>query len=133
MTDAKDPRDRLPSRAAGVGTFAWGGAAGAYFFCDPVNQLTMVMLTQVSDLPATIVAATLSTRTIRQASRVPTIATIEKPIIGQVLQYSLGCPTLRPELCRMCYSLFPDLRAAQEAAEQRDGGGSNEALSGFTG
>ena len=51
MTDDKDPRDRLPSRAAGVGTFAWGGAAGTYFFCDPVNQLTVVMLTQVSDLP----------------------------------------------------------------------------------
>ena len=48
VTDAKDvARDRLPARAAGVGTFAWGGAAGTYFFCDPVNQLTVVMLTQV--------------------------------------------------------------------------------------
>ena len=62
-----------------------------------------------------------------------TFATSQKPIHGQVLQYSLGCPTLRPELCRMCYCLFPDLRAEQEAAEQRDGGGNNEALSGFTG
>ena len=56
-------------------------------------------------------------------------------INGQVLQYSLGCPTLRPELCRKCYCLFPELRAAQEAAEERDSGsgGENKALSGFTG
>ena len=122
VTDAKDPRDRLPSRAAGVGTFAWGGAAGTYFFCDPVNQLTVVMLTQVSDLPyqyTPFVKLLLSL--------------FKKPIHEQVLQYSLGCPTLRPELCRMCYCLFPDLRAELEAAEQRDGGGKNEALSGFTG
>ena len=51
VTDAKDARDRLPARAAGAGTFAWGGAAGTYFFCDPVNQLTVVMLTQVMCAP----------------------------------------------------------------------------------
>ena len=47
VTDTKDSRDRLPARAAGKGTFAWGGAAGTYFFCDPVNQLTVLMVTQV--------------------------------------------------------------------------------------
>ena len=125
VTDARDARDHLPARAAGLGTFAWGGAAGTYFFCDPVNQLTVLMVTQVID-------GLLHTKEFEVISVLKNQPSNE--IYGQVLQYSLGCPTLRPELCRKCYCLFPELRAVQEAAEERDrSGGENKALSGFTG
>ena len=114
VTDEKDSRDRLPARAAGAGTFAWGGAAGTYFFCDRVNQLTVVVLGQVSG----------DGESISQALNYGRMRV-------QALNYSVGCPALRPELCRRCYCLFPELREAQEAAEER--GRENKALSGFTG
>ena len=59
--------------AAGGGTFGWGGAAGTWFFVDPVNKLNAVMTTQL-------------------------------------LGYSVGDPTLRAEMGRAVYGLFPELR-----------------------
>ena len=95
ITKRETRMERLPSRAAGVGTFGWGGAAGTYFFCDPVNRLSVVMF-------------------------------------PQVLDYHIGMPTMRPDISRMCYCAFPDLKALQEASEAQ-GGGANDATGGFTG
>jgi CubicO group peptidase (beta-lactamase class C family) len=33
---------------AGVGTFAWGGAYGTYFWVDPKNDLVAVAMAQVA-------------------------------------------------------------------------------------
>jgi len=52
----------------------------------------------------------------------------------QLLNYSAGAPDLRPELARLAYNIFPDLRARQEASEAAaGGGGANAAVSGFVG
>merc|ERR1711865_423424 len=31
----------------GEGTFGWGGLAGTWFYCDPVEQLVVIFMTQV--------------------------------------------------------------------------------------
>jgi CubicO group peptidase (beta-lactamase class C family) len=75
VTRAGAPGKYLPAdAAAGQGTFAWGGAAGTYFFVDTQNALACVFVTQL-------------------------------------LGYRLGAPTLRPEMARAVYEVFPSLRA----------------------